>query len=100
MIESLLLGLIAILLTIAVYAPESLQRKFRLVGRRNRSASTSTEPAAQLRVVARSSEEISTRLDTGSLLMRELSFRIYRKYELGAIPKAFLNMEVKALGVL
>lgn len=29
MIESLLLGLIATLLTIAVYAPESLQRNFR-----------------------------------------------------------------------
>jgi len=27
------------------------------------------------------------------------SFRVYLKYELGVIPKAFLNMEVKALGV-
>jgi hypothetical protein len=27
-------------------------------------------------------------------------FVSYLKYELGVIPKAFLNMEVKALGVL
>lgn len=25
---------------------------------------------------------------------------VYLKYELGVMPKAFLNMEVKALGVL
>lgn len=30
----------------------------------------------------------------------EPSFRIYLKYELGVIPKAFLNIEMKALGVL
>ena len=29
-----------------------------------------------------------------------VKFRAYLKYELGVIPKAFLNMEMKALGVL
>jgi hypothetical protein len=33
-------------------------------------------------------------------LNQRISFRSYLKYELGVIPKAFLNMEMKALGVL
>ena len=44
--------------------------------------------------------EMKSRLESGSLLTRELSFHIYLKYALGVTPKAFLNMEVKALGVL
>jgi len=34
-----------------------------------------------------------------SLLNRGPGCRVYLKYELGVIPKAFLNIEVKALGV-
>ena len=29
-----------------------------------------------------------------------IKFRVYLKYELGVVPKTFLNMEMKALGVL
>jgi hypothetical protein len=29
-----------------------------------------------------------------------IRFRVYLKYELGVVPKTFLNMEMKALGVL
>ncbi len=33
-------------------------------------------------------------------VVRPIKFRAYLKYKLGVIPKAFLNMEMKALGVL
>lgn len=37
---------------------------------------------------------------SGSRGITDREFRVYLKYELGVVPKAFLNMEMKALGVL